>query len=185
MNFVRMFAFAAGLAIVPAAFAEGPSGKVFKEHEVTESALIDALTPSKEHGTRSRSIKVQSDSTAQAPAKPSGGAASLLITFRTASTELTPQAKRQLDVVAKAMSSDKLVSMSFAVEGHADPRGGDDYNLRLSQERAESVAAYLADQHNIGRERLKPIGKGQTEPLNTQRADAPENRRVTFRTLTE
>jgi len=69
MSFARTFVFAAGLAFATAAFAEDPSGKIFKENEVTESALIDALAPAREHGSRSRSIKVQTESSA--PARPS------------------------------------------------------------------------------------------------------------------
>ena len=66
---------------------------------------------------------------------------------------------------------------------HADPRGGADYNLRLSQARAESVVDYLAGRHGIPRDRLRPIGKGQTELANPGRPTAPENRRVTIKTL--
>jgi flagellar motor protein MotB len=50
----------------------------------------------------------------------------------------------------------------------------------LSLARAESVAKYLATSHGILTERLKPEGKGSTEPMNKSRIDAPENRRVTI-----
>ncbi|MFY9514066.1 MAG: OmpA family protein, partial [Rubrivivax sp.] len=121
--------------------------------------------------------------------KPAAGAkksasAAVLLTFSTASAELTTESKSALDVVARAMRGGKLASLSFAVEGHADPRGDADTNLDLSRSRAESVVAYLVNEHGIDRARLAPVGKGATEPLNKAQPDAPENRRVTFVTRT-
>jgi outer membrane protein OmpA-like peptidoglycan-associated protein len=106
-----------------------------------------------------------------------------LITFTTASSELTGESKASLDVLARALQSDALAGFSFRVEGHSDPRGDAMRNLELSQRRAESVAAYLVQAHGILPERLKAIGKGASEPLNTARIDAPENRRVSIVTL--
>ena len=116
-----------------------------------------------------------------APLKPA--AASLLITFETNSASLTPKGKQSLDVVARALGSDKLSGFRFAVEGHTDPRGGEEYNQRLSQSRAESVVGYLADSRQIERRRLTPIGKGPSELLNPARPESPENRRVTIKRL--
>jgi len=65
----------------------------------------------------------------------------------------------------------------------ADPRGGEAYNMRLSQSRAESVVGYLAENHQIERGRLTPVGKGPTQLLNPARPEAPENRRVTIKRL--
>lgn len=173
---------ALALCLIAPALAFGQATKVLKGKEITESALIDALVP--EEPERTRSIKILREGGPAAPrAKPAS--ASLLITFETGSAELTPRAKQSLDVVAKALSSNKLSDFRFAIEGHADPRGGEETNLQLSQARAESVVGYLAEQHQIARERLKPVGKGDTELLNKARPDAAENRRVTIKTLAE
>ena len=96
---------------------------------------------------------------------------------------LAPQAKSSLDVVARALASDKLADFRFLVEGHADPRGGHEHNMQLSQARAESVVNYLSAKHGISRERLKPEGKGDTELRNTVKIDAAENRRVTIKRI--
>ena len=173
-----------GLAICLAAPAAGvaQAEKVLKGKEITESVLIDALTP--EETVRTRSIKIMREGDKPLlPPKPAS--ASLLITFETNSAELTPKARQSLDVVGRALKSDKLTEFKFSIEGHADPRGGEEYNLQLSQARAESVVNYLAEQHQIERDRLKPVGKGISEPLNTARPDAPENRRVTIKTVVE
>lgn len=172
---VSVLALAAGLSL---ANAEGPAAgtPVLKGKAVTESNLIDALTP--EDTVVTRSLRVQRDNPGQQAArKPS---ASLLITFETNSADLTPQAKKQLDVVAAALNNNKLAEYSFNVEGHADPRGTHDANMSLSQQRAESVRQYLVSAHSIDAKRLKAVGKGDSEQVNADNPAAPENRRVTI-----
>lgn len=181
------------------ALLASPAGAepILRGKDINERNLIEALTPAAdepaEEPLRLRSIRVEREKPAAKPgeeavkaaarATEKKASASLLITFETNSAELTPRAKSSLDVVAKALQADKLAEFKFAIEGHADPRGGSELNMALSQARAESVVAYLAGQHGISRERLKPVGKGATELVNTQRIDAPENRRVTITTL--
>jgi outer membrane protein OmpA-like peptidoglycan-associated protein len=78
-----------------------------------------------------------------------------------------------------------LGAYRFSIEGHADPRGNEGDNLELSRARAESVAAYLSEQHQVARARLSAIGKGQAEIINLTQIDAPENRRVTIKTVVQ
>ncbi len=152
-----------------------PNTTVLKGSAVTEDNLLDALTPPA--SIKTRSLKVTRD--APPPAKPS---ASLLITFETGKVDLTPKAKQQLDVVARTLKNQQLASLSFTVEGHADPRGDPQANLVLSQGRAESVVAYLTQVGGIDQGRLTAVGKGDKEPIDTDNAAAPENRRVTILT---
>jgi outer membrane protein OmpA-like peptidoglycan-associated protein len=163
---------------VTAAGAQTPAGEqVLRGNKVTESNLLDALTPDPEPVV-TRSLKVTRDGAPTVPArKPS---ASLLITFETNSAELTAPAKKQLDVVAAALKNDRLAEYSFNVEGHADPRGDADGNLTLSQQRADSVREYLINTHGIAAERLKAEGRGDRDLLNRKVPSAPENRRVTI-----
>lgn len=156
---------------------------LLKGNKVTESNLLEALTPAPEP-VLTRSLKV-SRSTDAVLAPKKKASASLLITFETNSAELTAAAKQQLDVVAAALKNDRLAEYSFNVEGHADPRGVAEANLVLSQQRAESVRAYLVSSHNIAAERLKAEGKGDTDLLNRKVPAAPENRRVTIVTNTQ
>jgi outer membrane protein OmpA-like peptidoglycan-associated protein len=149
---------------------------VINEKDVSESSLVNMLTPP----PRTRSIKVTRDGKPE-PAP----SASLLITFETNSARLTPQAQKSLEVVGRALKNEKLNDFRFSIEGHADPRGNPDSNMKLSQKRAESVAAFLEQSEQIPGARLKPVGKGQTELMNTSNPAAPENRRVTIKTLTD
>lgn len=172
------------VAAVFAAAAVRAEGPVLKPSEVTEGALIDALGAPGGDAPATRSIRpTLKPSTAAATATTAAaapGKANLLITFATGSAELSPETMRALEVVAKALQSDRLSGLTFKVEGHADPRGSAEYNLKLSAERAAAVVAYLTGKLGVPAERLAAVGKGATEPLDPARPDAPENRRVTF-----
>jgi len=166
--------------MVPAQAAEDPANPLLKGTQVTEANLIDALNiaPPVAASGATRGFRAKQGGS-EAPAKAGPGKASLLITFATNSTELSGEAKGLLETLGRALQSDNLAGFSFRVEGHADARGDVDANLRLSQDRAQSVVDYLAGK-GILAERLSAVGKGSSEPMNKARVDAPENRRVTI-----
>jgi OmpA-OmpF porin, OOP family len=166
--------------------------KVISGSELSADSLVDALdvgdSATSKDEKLTRGMKLVSPSPARAGADGAGGSAAagkapLLITFKTGSAELTAESVGMLSKVALALQSERLAGFSFAVEGHADPRGTEKQNLKLSQSRADSVARHLASQHGIVATRLKPVGRGSAELYNTVRTDAPENRRVTLVTL--
>lgn len=154
---------------------------VLKMDQVTEDVLVKSLeieAPEAEGTTRS--IRPTARRTAERPAQAAAGRSNLLITFTTDSAELTPESKHTLGTVARALQSDKLAGFAFSIEGHADPRGSAERNLKLSGDRARAVVDHLVAQHGILPERLEAVGKGSSEPLNPGKPDAPENRRVTI-----
>ncbi len=179
---------AALCAASAAALAQPGDTRLLRGRAVTTQNVLEALTPPPSHGA-SRSLKVTPDgstpsSTAVAQMQPAKKpSASLLITFETNSAVLLPRSKEQLDVVAAALRNDRLKDFSFDVEGHADPRGSSEGNRALSQERAESVRSYLVGTHGVAESRLRAVGKGDAELLNTRNIAAPENRRVTIVTV--
>jgi outer membrane protein OmpA-like peptidoglycan-associated protein len=65
------------------------------------------------------------------------------------------------------------------VEGHTDARGGDEYNVELSEARAQSVKDFLTGL-GVAEERLSSVGLGKTKPRTGDEMD-PENRRVELR----
>ena len=176
LSFLLMIPFAVFSA---SAVAQGE--QVLRGNQITESALIQALTPAPEFEDpiRTRSIRVNPVNEPR-PASAKPAKASLLITFETNSAALTPRAKESLDVVGQALTSNKLADFRFAIQGHADPRGESESNLRLSQMRAESVRQYLVQNNRIEDRRLEAVGRGDKELLNTANPIAPENRRVTI-----
>ena len=185
-----MLATAVALLVCGSALAQS-DGKVLRGKAVTEANLLDALTPGAagdaDVAVRTRSLKVSSDSapssTVLAPKKKPS--ASLLITFETNSATLTARSKEQLDVVAATLKNEKLREFTFNVEGHADARGSSDANRALSQQRAEAVRLYLISSRSVPAERLRAVGKGDSEPMNTRDIAAAENRRVTIVTNTQ
>lgn len=197
---VRTMLFTACIAVLSGASFPvfGQQAPILKDGQVTEAALVDALTPAEQPGEtpiRTRSIRVMRDDESGGGGRSGGhegggvapkpASASLLITFETNSAALTARAKRILDVVGDALASDKLGSFRFGIEGYADPRGVSAVNLKLSQARAESVRDYLVASKHIDRARLEPVGKGDQDLLNKTNPIAPENRRVTIVNLSK
>ena len=76
------------------------------------------------------------------------------------------------------------------IMSHTDSKGSDKYNEKLSQQRAESVVAYLISK-GIKPERLKAKGYGESKPVapneNADGSDNPEgraqNRRTDFKII--
>lgn len=75
--------------------------------------------------------------------------------------DLTPESTAALDRLTNMLKENPNVTIELAA--HCDYRGNDDYNLRLSQRRAESVVRYLTE-HGIEAERLTAKGYGETVP---------------------
>lgn len=74
---------------------------------------------------------------------------------------LTPESCEALDRLIAMLNDNPHVTIELAA--HCDYRGADDYNLRLSQRRAESVVKYLTD-HGIAADRLTAKGYGEQSP---------------------
>ena len=59
-------------------------------------------------------------------------------------------------------------SFKIEIRSHTDYRGADEYNLTLSQARAQSVVDYLTKTYGISTERLIPKGYGETDPAEIE-----------------
>lgn len=162
---------------------------VLNEQDINEQSVTRALEPDESNDnvlTRGFVLSNKQPSSAPRPAAASRKpAAQMLITFASNSATLTDSAQAALDKVASALQSERLAAYRFRVEGHADPRGSPDANMKLSEDRAAAVVQYLTQKDGIAAERLSSLGKGSSEPLNRRNPAAPENRRVTIITVTE
>lgn len=76
-------------------------------------------------------------------------------------------------------------SMRVEIRGHTDDRGSTQYNLRLSESRAQAVVDYLVGK-GIDPKRLQAKGYGKSLPVDTNDTDEgrANNRRVEFKILT-
>jgi len=103
---------------------------------------------------------------------------SMEIKFEKNSFQLTSKAQETLDVVGQAFNTNELGKSSFTIEGHTDASGDNSYNLKLSQQRAEAVKAYLIKRQHVTSGRLDTVGKGETELLDQGKPYSSRNRRV-------
>lgn len=104
------------------------------------------------------------------------------ITFPINSYEIQPQFRPTLDQIAQTLAN--YPSTFVDVHGHTDPSGGDRINIPLSQNRAQSVANYLA-QRGVNPARIATQGHGSSQPIadNSTEAGRQQNRRVDIRII--
>ena len=101
---------------------------------------------------------------------------------------LRPDARKDLDIVVSLMKQHPGINVELS--SHTDSRGSSNYNQQLSQRRANGVVEYLVTK-GISRNRLLPIGHGETRPRNScadgvkcAESDYARNRRTEVKMLT-
>jgi outer membrane protein OmpA-like peptidoglycan-associated protein len=98
----------------------------------------------------------------------------ITVRFAFNSAAILPEATQNLRSVGTALLSPELAPNRIQIEGHTDSIGSDQYNVRLSERRANSVKQYLMKHFRIAPERLVSLGKGETEPITEN--ETPEGR---------
>jgi len=102
--------------------------------------------------------------------------------------DLRPESFVELDRVVKLLEENPAIEIEMSA--HTDSRGADEYNLKLSDNRARSVMEYILSK-GIASNRITSHGYGETMPVapnaNADGSDNPEgrqlNRRVEFKIL--
>jgi outer membrane protein OmpA-like peptidoglycan-associated protein len=105
-----------------------------------------------------------------------------MVLFPNDSAELSPRAESIIASVAE--DARRHAKARIEVEGFTDTSGTHDYNMKLSQARAEKVADVLV-RHGVSPERIRARGYGETR-LAVKTANGvkePRNRRVVIRML--
>jgi outer membrane protein OmpA-like peptidoglycan-associated protein len=104
------------------------------------------------------------------------------IFFATDSYELKPESRVELNRLVEMLTHNS--SIRIEVSGHTDNVGSDTYNLKLSAQRAKSVADYLVSR-NISSDRVKWVGLGESQPMSSnQTAEGrAENRRTEVKVI--
>ena len=99
------------------------------------------------------------------------------VLFDTGRADLKPGAREKLSKIAGVLLA--YPGLQIEIDGHTDSVGDDNYNLRLSERRAESVRAYLVQQ-GIPPATVAAMGFGETQPVvsNNTQAGRQQNRRV-------
>ena len=101
------------------------------------------------------------------------------VNFQTGSAEITSESFSVLDKVFDQLEA--FPAAEFEITGHTDNRGKAKINLKLSQDRAESVRKYLVNR-GVAASRLTAKGYGDTRPLasNETAEGRAQNRRIEF-----
>ena len=102
---------------------------------------------------------------------------------------VSSESEDKLEILASLLQ--QFPNLKLEITGYTDAIGDFDYNLRLSEKRAQAVADYLAST-GIKKDRLEVTGMSENEPVARNRTkdnrDAPEgrmlNRRVQFKVIT-
>ncbi len=96
---------------------------------------------------------------------------------------LKPEARKALKVVAEIIRENP--NAKVRVIGYTDNIGSKEYNLRLSLQRAQSVADYLMYVENISCGKITIEGKGKANPIadNSTEEGRAKNRRVEIKIL--
>ena len=99
------------------------------------------------------------------------------VLFDTGKYTLKPGAREKLAKIAGIILSHP--GLRLTVEGHTDSVGGDDFNQRLSEQRANSVREYLVAQ-SVSADSITASGFGKTRPIssNDTASGRQLNRRV-------
>jgi len=92
--------------------------------------------------------------------------------------DVKPESEPALKEIAKLLSENP--QLKLYVVGHTDNVGGLDYNMKLSQQRAEAVVKELASKYKVDGSHLKALGVGPAAPVTSNKTEEgrAKNRRV-------
>ena len=94
------------------------------------------------------------------------------------SAVIKPSSYRTVGAIADALHNPILLGYGFLVIGHTDSVGGREYNIGLSQRRAEAISAALVDPFGVNPAILQPVGLGEEQLRDPAHPTSGVNRRV-------
>lgn len=97
---------------------------------------------------------------------------------------IRPESANELDRLIKLLTDNPTLKIELG--SHTDSKGSDEYNMKLSQSRSQSVVNYLINK-GISADRLVAKGYGETMPVATNDNDEgrQQNRRTEFKILSK
>jgi len=102
----------------------------------------------------------------------------IAVNFDFDSARIRPDSFRAVGLMADSLYHPYLQGYRFLIVGHTDAKGGREYNLRLSQRRADAIREALINPFGISPARIEAVGLGEEQLLNRSNPEAAENRRV-------
>ena len=107
-----------------------------------------------------------------------GAMPQLTIAVQFDSARIRPDSFRAIGLMADALYHPYLQGYRFLIVGHTDAKGNREYNLKLSQLRADAIREALIDPFGISPFRIGAVGLGEEQLLNRTNPEAAENLRV-------
>ena len=146
--------------------------------EATADLTISAL--------RQRALERAKSKTDPAPLKRPPVATELLklpriafeIQFDPDSSIIRPESYQTLGRIADALIRSTLLPYGFLIVGHTESTGKREYNLTLSQRRADSIRDALVTTFKISPKRLQALGLGEEQLQDSARPAAPVNQQL-------
>ena len=105
------------------------------------------------------------------------------IFFAYASSALDRKARSALVAFAHEIRKSEHAGDTFMIAGHADGRGSDEFNQRLSKRRAVRVKQFLDLRLDFPAEKFVVVGYGKQRLHNGAKPSSGENRRVTISSI--
>lgn len=100
------------------------------------------------------------------------------INFDFDSDRIKPDSFVAMGAIADALHTPYLLHQKFLIVGHTDARGTREYNLGLSQRRADAVREALVTTFRVPPESVQAVGLGEEDLRDPANPDAAVNRRV-------
>jgi len=102
----------------------------------------------------------------------------IAIQFDFNSARIRPSSFAAVGLMADALYHPYLQGYRFLIVGHTDAKGNREYNLKLSQQRADAIREALINPFGISPARIEAVGLGEEQLLKPAAPEAAENRRV-------
>jgi OmpA-OmpF porin, OOP family len=102
----------------------------------------------------------------------------IAVQFDFNSARISPGSFRAVGLMADALYHPYLQGYRFLIVGHTDGKGSREYNLKLSQQRADAIREALINPFGIAPSRIEAVGLGEEQLLKPASPEAGENRRV-------
>jgi outer membrane protein OmpA-like peptidoglycan-associated protein len=146
--------------------------------QATQSALGKSEVARQDAEKRAKMAMADLQKIASVKQEPRGMVITLSgsVLFASNESTLLPSAVLKLNDVADALTKNNPDS-NITIEGHTDSQGSHDYNMQLSQKRADAVKAQLVAR-GVAADRIKTVGVGPDRPIaNNKTAEGRANNR--------
>jgi OmpA-OmpF porin, OOP family len=105
------------------------------------------------------------------------------IQFNPDSPVIRPDSYRMLGRIADTFADPMMLPYGFLIVGHTESTGKREYNLTLSQRRADSIRDVLVTTFKISPKRIQAVGLGEEQLQDAEHPKAPANRQIQIVTV--